>query len=159
MAEVLKAKDEAELETKQLRSLLATLQHKNTDLEAEAEAAKRRTNELKVEVEAAKQHASELEADLMAARTAAVSVSSTAEEVAQLKETIRLLELERSSTQNVCQKAIQVLDAKDSSLLQKELEKLKAREQHLREANEIFQQKLHMLTEENRRLRGIKQNY
>ena len=136
MAEIVKAKDDAELESKQLRAQVAALLEEKSSLQA----AK-----------------NQLEADMLAAKTASVSING--DEVAQLKETIRLLELERSSTRNVCQKAIQVLDAKETEQLQREIEKLRAREQHFREANEIFQQKLQLLTEENRRLRGIKQSY
>lgn len=127
MAEVIKAKDEAEAEVKKLQERINALQARNSQLEAE----------------------------LMTKETAALNV----DEVAQLKETIRLLELERSSTRNVCEKAIQVLDSKELEQLQKELEKLRAREAHFREANEIFQQKVQHLTEENRRLRGIRPNY
>ena len=35
-----------------------------------------------------------------------------------------------------------------------EIEKLRGREQHFKESNEIFQQKLLILTEENRKLKG-----
>lgn len=87
----------------------------------------------------------------------------------KLKETLKLLELERSSNKNVCKQALQVLDAaaRSSSPLEEaeklqlelkqkqvELEKLRGREQHFKESNEIFQQKLMILTEENRKLRG-----
>ncbi len=140
MADVIKAKDDAELEVKHLYSQLAKF---------EAELQKERAR------------CDQLEAQLLSKEAASLSVSASvsAEEVTQLKETIRLLELERSSTRNVCQKAIQVLDSKESEQMLREIEKLKAREQHFREASEIFQQKLQVLTEENRRLRGVKQSY
>ena len=104
------------------------------------------------------------------------------EENEKLKETIKLLELERFSTKNVCEQAIQVLDQQNSikssqkdpsssatfELLQAELnqirqelkqkqveiDKLQGREKHFKESNEIFQQKLLILTEENRKLKG-----
>lgn len=85
----------------------------------------------------------------------------------KLKETVKLLELERSSNKNVCKQALEVLDAAaknfpvDMEKLQQELknkqteiEKLRSREQHFKESNEIFQQKLLILTEENRKLKG-----
>lgn len=82
----------------------------------------------------------------------------------KLKETIKLLDLERSSNKNVCKQALEVLDAAskvDVEKLQQELknkqieiEKLRGREQHFKESNEIFQQKLLILTEENRKLKG-----
>lgn len=85
----------------------------------------------------------------------------------KLKETISLLETERKSNQSACEKALQVLDsAKEArnedfealrtELKQKqaEIEKLRGREKHFKESNEIFQQKLMILTEENRKLRG-----
>lgn len=79
-----------------------------------------------------------------------------------LKETIRLLEMERLSSKNVCEEAIKVLDSTENldaikqelKLKQAEIEKLKGREQHFKESNEIFQQKLLLLTEENRKLKG-----
>lgn len=89
------------------------------------------------------------------------------EENEKLKETIKLLELERSSNKNVCKQALEVLDAASKKspveveklqdeLKQKqvEIEKLRGREQHFKESNEIFQQKLMILTEENRKLKG-----
>ena len=133
MADVIKAKDEAESEAKQLRAQLLKVEQ-----------------ELKDE----RMRVGQLEAQLLTKDLPVVN-----DEVAQLKETVRLLELERSSTRNVCQKAIQVLDSKETEQMAKEMEKLRARERHFREASEIFQQKLQVLTEENRRLRGIKQNY
>ena len=87
----------------------------------------------------------------------------------KLKETISLLEMERKSNHNFCQKALQVLDSANSistnsedfdslkqELKQKqaEIDKLRGREKHFKESNEIFQQKLMILTEENRKLRG-----
>lgn len=79
-----------------------------------------------------------------------------------LKETIKLLEMERKSSKTVCEQAIKVLDSgvnldelqQELKLKQAEIEKLKGREQHFKESNEIFQQKLLFLTEENRKLRG-----
>lgn len=82
----------------------------------------------------------------------------------KLKETIKLLDLERSSNKNVCKQALEVLDAASKVDLEKlqqelknkqiEIEKLRGREQHFKESNEIFQQKLLILTEENRKLKG-----
>lgn len=135
LADVIKSKEEVEAELQQLRESERQLQSKVDELESELLAVK-----------------------------AQKSLSITTEEsseIAKLKETIRLLELERSSTQSVCQKAIQVLDSKaDPSYeaLLKEVDKLRSREQHFKEANEIFQQKLQVLTEENRRLRGLRPN-
>lgn len=89
-----------------------------------------------------------------------------AEENKKLKETIKLLELEQQSNKNACKQALQVLDAAkaetstDLELVQElkqkqaEIDKLRGREQHFKESNEIFQQKLILLTEENRKLRG-----
>ncbi len=83
-----------------------------------------------------------------------------------LKETIKLLEMERTSNKNACKQALEVLDAAahpktvpedlQEELRQKqvEIEKLRGREQHFKESNEIFQQKLMILTEENRKLKG-----
>lgn len=135
LADVIKSKEEVEAELKQLRESERQLQSKVDELESELLAVK-----------------------------AQKSLSITTEEsseIAKLKETIRLLELERSSTQSVCQKAIQVLDSKadpNYEALLKEVDKLRSREQHFKEANEIFQQKLQVLTEENRRLRGLRPN-
>ncbi len=139
MAELVKAKDDSELEAKQLRSQVAALHAKNNQLEAELQENRK--------------FIAQLESESLAKPLVII------DEVAQLKETIRLLELERSSNRNVCQKAIEVLDSKEIELLQKEVDRLKSKEQHYREANEIFQQKVQVLTEENRRLRGIKQSY
>lgn len=83
----------------------------------------------------------------------------------RLKESLKLLELERSSNKNVCKEALEVLDAARYSVdveklqlelkqKQVELEKLRGREHHFKESNEIFQQKLLILTEENRKLKG-----
>lgn len=94
----------------------------------------------------------------------------------RLRETIKLLELERNSTKIFCQKAMEVIEssrtssttpAQESSLSleleqvrvelkqkQVEIDKLRGREQHFKESNEIFQQKLVILNEENRKLRG-----
>lgn len=124
---------------------------------------------------------------MLTLRTRASSLhdaTSLQEEVAKLRQTVRLLELERSSTKNVCQKAIEVLDqqhrhpsaadeaqqqrlaALEAELVQQreqcqqrqvEIDKLRGREQHFRESNEIFQQKLQLLTDENRKLRGQRQ--
>ena len=79
-----------------------------------------------------------------------------------LKETIKLLEMERLSSKKVCEEALQLLDSKENleelkqelKLKHAEIEKLKGREKHFKESNEIFQQKLLLLTEENRKLRG-----
>ena len=79
-----------------------------------------------------------------------------------LKETINLLEMERLSRKKVCEEALQLLDSKENleelkqelKLKHAEIEKLKGREKHFKESNEIFQQKLLLLTEENRKLRG-----
>ena len=79
-----------------------------------------------------------------------------------LKETIKLLEMERLSRKKVCEEALQLLDSKENleelkqelKLKHAEIEKLKGREKHFKESNEIFQQKLLLLTEENRKLRG-----
>lgn len=139
MAELVKAKDDSELEAKQLRSQVAALHAKNNQLEAELQENRK--------------FIAQLESESLAKPLVII------DEVARLKETIRLLELERSSNRNVCQKAIEVLDSKEIELLQKEVDRLKSKEQHYREANEIFQQKVQVLTEENRRLRGIKQSY
>ena len=85
----------------------------------------------------------------------------------KLKETMKLLELERTSNKNVCKQALEVLDAaarnspveveklqEELKHKQVEIEKLRGREQHFKESNEIFQQKLIILTEENRKLKG-----
>lgn len=91
--------------------------------------------------------------------------SDLVQENENLKETIKLLEMERLKSKNVCEQALQVLDTAASSenieelkqelkLKQVEIEKLKGREKHFKESNEIFQQKLVLLTEENRKLRG-----
>jgi chromosome segregation ATPase len=79
-----------------------------------------------------------------------------------LKDTIKLLEMERKSSKNACEQALKVLDSglsleelnQELKLKQAEIEKLKGREQHFKESNEIFQQKLLLLTEENRKLKG-----
>ena len=78
-----------------------------------------------------------------------------------LKEIVKLLEMERLSSKNVCEQALKVLDSgnleelnQELKLKQAEIEKLKGREQHFKESNEIFQQKLLLLTEENRKLKG-----
>ena len=78
-----------------------------------------------------------------------------------LKEIVKLLEMERLSSKNVCEQAFKVLDSgnleelnQELKLKQAEIEKLKGREQHFKESNEIFQQKLLLLTEENRKLKG-----
>lgn len=87
--------------------------------------------------------------------------SDILKENVNLKEIIKLLEMERLSSKNVCEQAIKVLDSgsleelnQELKLKQTEIEKLKGREQHFKESNEIFQQKLLLLTEENRKLRG-----
>lgn len=87
--------------------------------------------------------------------------SDVLKENIKLNEIIKLLEMERLSSKNVCEQALKVLDSgsleelnQELKLKQAEIEKLKGREQHFKESNEIFQQKLLLLTEENRKLRG-----
>ena len=121
--------------------------------------------------------------------------SDSLKENENLKEIIKLLEMERLSSKNVCEQALKVLDSgnleelkqdlkqdlkqelkqdlnqdlkqdlkqeqdlkqdlnQELKLKQAEIEKLKGREQHFKESNEIFQQKLLLLTEENRKLKG-----
>ena len=105
--------------------------------------------------------------DLIRGETEKVAANDLEAENEKLKETLKLLELERSSNKNVCKQALEVLDAAarnspaEVERLQEELkhkqieiEKLRGREQHFKESNEIFQQKLMILTEENRKLKG-----
>lgn len=141
-----------------LQNYLADLIKSKEEVEEQLRLARESEGSLRTRVD-------ELEGEILTLKAQkSLSISneiSETDEIKKLKETIRLLELERSSTQNVCQKAIQVLDSKaDRSYeaLVKEVEKLRSREQHFKEANEIFQQKLKVLTEENRRLRGLRPN-
>lgn len=111
-----------------------------------------------------------LEKKLAEYENAKVSDNDLERENKKLKETIKLLEMERNSNKNACKQALEVLDAaattkkedtEDTQILKEklkqqqiEIDKLRGREQHFKESNEIFQQKLMILTEENRKLKG-----
>lgn len=158
MEEVLQLKDDGEKQTIQLRKRISELEQENEIL---IELVKKDENDDQAQDQISKNRSHNLE-----------------EENKKLKDTIKLLELERFSTKNVCEQAIQVLDQQNSAkssqttpnseLLQTELDqirqelrqkqveidKLQGREKHFKESNEIFQQKLLILTEENRKLKG-----
>lgn len=111
-----------------------------------------------------------LEKKLAEYENAKVGDNNLERENKKLKETIKLLEMERNSNKNACKQALEVLDAaattkkedsEDTQILKEklkqqqiEIDKLRGREQHFKESNEIFQQKLMILTEENRKLKG-----
>ena len=105
--------------------------------------------------------------DLMNSEISSTNDDNLKIENEKLKETVKLLELERSSNKNVCKQALEVLDAaaknspveveklqKELKQKQNEIDKLRGREQHFKDSNEIFQQKLMILTEDNRKLKG-----
>jgi hypothetical protein len=69
-----------------------------------------------------------------------------------------VLELRKKSTDSSGDSSnLTTVNQKQEELIQQknvEIEKLRSREKHFKESNEIFQQKLQILTEENRKLRG-----
>lgn len=69
-----------------------------------------------------------------------------------------VLELRKKSTDSSGDSSnLTTVNQKQEDLIQQknvEIEKLRSREKHFKESNEIFQQKLQILTEENRKLRG-----
>lgn len=69
-----------------------------------------------------------------------------------------VLELRKKSTDSSGDSSNSTtVNQKQEDLIQQknvEIEKLRSREKHFKESNEIFQQKLQILTEENRKLRG-----
>ena len=89
------------------------------------------------------------------------------EEIMQLKDDAEkrigelereVLELRKKSTDSSGDSSnLTTVNQKQEDLIQQknvEIEKLRSREKHFKESNEIFQQKLQILTEENRKLRG-----
>jgi hypothetical protein len=89
------------------------------------------------------------------------------EEIMQLKDDAEkrigelereVLELRKKSTDSSGDSSnLTTVNQKQEELIQQknvEIEKLRSREKHFKESNEIFQQKLQILTEENRKLRG-----
>ena len=89
------------------------------------------------------------------------------EEIMQLKDDAEkrigelereVLELRKKSTDSSGDSSNSTtVNQKQEELIQQknvEIEKLRSREKHFKESNEIFQQKLQILTEENRKLRG-----
>lgn len=162
MEEVLQLKDDGEKQTIQLRKRISDLEQENEILIESINNKEKDKNGYQNQTSTPQNY-------------------NLKEENEKLKETIKLLELERFSTKNVCEQAIQVLDQQKSTkssqidssstnfeLLQTELnqirqelkqkqieiDKLQGREKHFKESNEIFQQKLLILTEENRKLKG-----
>ena len=115
-----------------------------------------------------------LEAELLSERTAKATLADMDDlrgENVALKERIRVLEAARDSGAGNDEKApradesdstpsVEAMRAElrklqtDLQQKQHEVDKFRGREQHFRESNEIFQQKLVVLSEENRRLRG-----
>jgi chromosome segregation ATPase len=89
------------------------------------------------------------------------------EEIMQLKDDAEkrigelereVLELRKKSTDLSGDSSnLTTVNQKQEELIQQknvEIDKLRSREKHFKESNEIFQQKLQILTEENRKLRG-----
>jgi len=154
MLEIISGKDDLEVELSQLKTKLVEASDTN----------------------------SQLSADLLSERTARASLTDMddlTQENEKLKQVIKLLEMERDASKEYCKEAMKVMEQNsahpspsldslqmelskaqaDLQLKQGEVDKLRSREQHFRESNEIFQQKLMVLSEENRKLRGQRINF
>jgi hypothetical protein len=172
MEELIAGRDKAEEEKAGLEAEKAKAEAERLKLEDEMLAFKTASTFLRDPTEAGEAIEAIEAGETIEAGEAGETIEQLRADKTRLQETLKLLELERDSSKSVCQKAIEVLDRRkveeqdearaieleetraDLAAKQAEIEKLRSREQHFRESNEIFQQKLMLLSEENRRLRG-----